>query len=198
MKAEAERARAGDPVPTDSELVQRAARGDRAALGLLYDRYAPYLLALGRRLLSDRREAEDVLHDVFLEAFRAAGQYEEARGSVRAWLLTRMRSRCLDRKKAPLARRVVPTDELHLPEPQKGAEEDPFLGPDRARVRAALGALPEEQRIVLVLGYFEGLSSSEIAEQLTLPVGTVKSRVAAALGKLRSALAEGHGKKEPG
>jgi RNA polymerase sigma-70 factor (ECF subfamily) len=191
MAAEPEKARAGETERIDVEWVHSAARGDRAALAALYDRYAPYLLALGHRILGDRREAEDVLHDVFLEVFRVAGQYEEARGTVRAWLLMRMRSRCLDRRKAPGVRRVVAMEQERLPEVRRGSEEDPLLAPDRAAVRTALDALPEDQRTVLVLGYFEGLSSSEIAERLSLPIGTVKSRVAAAIGKLRSALGTG-------
>jgi RNA polymerase sigma-70 factor (ECF subfamily) len=139
------------------------------------------LLALGRRILGDRREAEDVLHDVFLEAWHKATDYDQERGTVRAWLLMRMRSRALDRRKAAaFARRVE--------EPTQDAlgQEDLTLTPDRERVRRALNELPLEQRQVLELGYFEGLSSSEIAARLHAPVGTVKSRVAAALAKLRA------------
>src|SRR5437879_1266503 len=84
----------------DVTLIQGAAAGDRQCLAALYDRYAPALLAIGRRILGDRREAEDLLHDVFLEVWRQAGDYDEARGTVRAWLLMRMRSRALDRRKA--------------------------------------------------------------------------------------------------
>jgi RNA polymerase sigma-70 factor, ECF subfamily len=173
----------------DVSLIGGAAAGDRECLAALYDRYASALLAIGRRILGDRREAEDLLHDVFIEVWRQAGDYDEARGSVRAWLLMRMRSRALDRRKA-----AAFSKRADLPAPDAIADalgdtahggEDPALGPDRAAVRAALAQLPAEQRQVLELGYFEGLSSSEIAERVRAPIGTVKSRVAAALSKLR-------------
>jgi len=172
----------------DVSLIGGAAAGDRDCLAALYDRYAPALLAIGRRILGDRREAEDLLHDVFIEVWRQAGDYDESRGSVRAWLLMRMRSRALDRRKsAAISKRA------DLPAPDAVADahdngEDPALGPDRQAVRRALAQLPAEQRQVLELGYFEGLSSSEIAERVRAPIGTVKSRVAAALSKLRAAV----------
>jgi RNA polymerase sigma-70 factor, ECF subfamily len=178
----------------DVTLIGGAATGDRDCLAALYDRYAPALLAIGRRILGDRREAEDLLHDVFLEVWRQAGDYDESRGSVRAWLLMRMRSRALDRRKAAtFAKRA------DLPAPEAIADalgdaaghEDPALAPDRNAVRRALAQLPAEQRQVLELGYFEGLSSSEIAERVRAPIGTVKSRVAAALTKLRQAVEVG-------
>jgi len=173
----------------DVSLISGAAAGDRDCLAALYDRYAPALLAIGRRILGDRREAEDLLHDVFIEVWRQAAAYDQARGSVRAWLLMRMRSRALDRRKsAAMSKRA------DLPAPDAVADtdvnggEDPALGPDRQAVRRAMEQLPAEQRQVLELGYFEGLSSSEIAERLRAPIGTVKSRVAAALSKLRAAV----------
>ena len=175
----------------DVTLIRGAAAGDRDCLAALYDRYAPALLAIGRRILGDRREAEDLLHDVFIEVWRKAGDYDESRGSVRAWLLMRMRSRALDRRKA-----AVFSKRADLPAPDAVAAvagdahsgEDPELGADRDAVRRALAELPAEQRQVLELGYFEGLSSSEIAERVRAPIGTVKSRVAAALTKLRQGL----------
>jgi RNA polymerase sigma-70 factor (ECF subfamily) len=173
----------------DATLVQAVAAGDRPALARLYDRYAGHLIALGQRILGDRREAEDVLHDVFLEVWRQAAAYDPERGSVRAWLLMRMRSRALDRRKAAGFARVVSIEERRVPDFMHGpAVEDPLLAPDREAVRRALAALPPEQRQVLELGYFEGLSSSEIAARVDAPVGTVKSRVAAGLAKLRACL----------
>jgi RNA polymerase sigma-70 factor (ECF subfamily) len=174
----------------DALLVRGIAEGDRQALARLYDRYAGHMLALGQRILGERREAEDLLHDVFLEVWRQAGAYDAERGSVRAWLLMRMRSRALDRRKAAGFARVVSLEERRLPEPASPGGEDPLLAPDREAVRRALSALPTEQRQVLELGYFEGLSSSEIAERIGAPIGTVKSRVAAALARLRACLQE--------
>lgn len=170
----------------DATLVSGVAAGDRSCLAGLYDRYAPALLAIGRRILGNRREAEDLLHDVFLEVWRQAGDYDAARGTVRAWLLMRMRSRALDRRKSALFARRADAPPADAASEAEG--DNPTLGPDRAAVRRALAALPADQRQVLELGYFEGLSSSEIADRVRAPIGTVKSRVAAALAKLRAGL----------
>lgn len=167
--------------------VEAAARGEQAALAKLYDRYAPLLMAVSVRILSDRRAAEDLVHDVFMEAWRQAKTYDGTRGSVRAWLVMRCRSRALDRVRAAGRAKVVLADD---PAPRERADSaaDPSHAPDRRRVRAALGALPEEQRQVITLAYFGGLSASEIAAQLDIPIGTVKSRVARGLGALRRGL----------
>lgn len=170
----------------DASLVAAMARGDRTALATLYDRYATLLLAVAARILGERREAEDLLHDVFLEVWRQSADYDGSRGSVRSWLLVRLRSRAIDRRKSVGATRVVATDPERLHDQQHEPTEDPLFGPDRLAVRRALAELPDEQRTVLELGYFEGLSSSEIAERISAPIGTVKSRVAAALAKLRA------------
>jgi len=171
----------------DSRLVARIAGGDRQALASLYDRYAPHLLALARRVLGDNREAEDLVHDVFLEIWRQAGDYDATRGSVRAWIVMRLRSRALDRLKTPRVSRSVPLEGARFDEAE--VVEDPALAPDRAAIRRALAGLPAEQRAVLELGYFEGLSSAEIADRVSVPIGTVKSRVAAGMAKLRAELA---------
>jgi RNA polymerase sigma-70 factor (ECF subfamily) len=171
---------------SDETLVYAIARGDRSAFAHLYDRQSPLLLALGARILRDSREAEDVLHDVFVEVWKHAGDFDPSRASARTWLCLRMRSRCLDRVRVALRCRAHPLEDAvldPLPETQSA-------GSDAQRVRAALAALPEPQRQVLVLGYFQGLSSQEIADALHIPLGTVKSRVAAALSHLRSALGE--------
>ncbi len=168
----------------DSELVTAMAEGDRSALAELYGRYSGLMLAIGVRVLRERREAEEVLHDAFVEAFRSAAGYDPARGSVRTWLLVRMRSRSLDRVKSAGRSRRVALDELalaRLPAPAEGSTGD------ERRVAEALVQLPRDQRVVIELAYFDGLSSTEIAARLGVPVGTVKSRTAAALGKLRTA-----------
>lgn len=174
---------------SDTELVAAAARGETAALAGLYDRYSPALLAVGLRILGQRPAAEDLVHDVFLEAWRKVREFDAARGSVRTWLLVRMRSRALDfRRSAGQTRHVsMERDEL-VPEAPAAPDEDPALGPDRAAVRRALVDLPPAQRAVLELAYFEGLSSSEVAERLSVPIGTVKSRVATGLARLRAVL----------
>jgi len=178
-----------DPAGTDADdvaLIEAMAGGDRTALDGLYDRHASTLLALALRILRNRGEAEDLLHDVFLEVWRAAKDYDTSRGRVRTWLVIRMRSRALDVvKSARMARR---TDDDTVVA-QVVATDDPSASTDQARVRAALGEVPADQRAVLELAYFEGLSCSEIADKIAVPIGTVKSRLAAGLSKLRLTLA---------
>lgn len=169
----------------DIVVLRRLAAGDQAALGVLYDRHASVCLALGVRIIGVRREAEDLVHDVFLEVWRHAGDYQAERGSVKTWLLLRMRSRCLDKLRSHGFSRSSPLDR----EPARaGAAERHERRLDGARAKALLEQLPQAQREVMELGYFEGLSFSEIAAQLEIPIGTVKSRVAAAMTKLRAEL----------
>lgn len=174
----------------DVALVHAMARGDAEALALLYDRYSGSMLALAQRIVGRGAEAEDVIHDVFLEAWRHSADYDATRGSVKSWLLLRTRSRSLDvQKSARVSKQVSALDDSWLAEladpGAAGADS-----PDRLRIRKVLLALPPEQREVLLLGYFEGLSSSEIALRVGVPLGTVKSRVAAALSALRGALSD--------
>jgi RNA polymerase sigma-70 factor (ECF subfamily) len=174
----------------DVAIVHAMARGDSAALALLYDRHAGGMLALASRIVGRGAEAEDVIHDVFLEAWRHAADYDPARGSVKSWLLLRTRSRSLDvQKSARVSKQAGGLDDAWLAELRDPAS-DTGAGADQTRVRQVLVALPPEQREVLLLGYFEGLSSSEIAERMGVPIGTVKSRVAAALSALRNALSD--------
>ena len=174
----------------DVTIVHGMARGDSAALALLYDRYSGSMLALAQRIVGRGAEAEDVIHDVFLEAWRHAADYDQARGSVKSWLLLRTRSRSLDvQKSARVSKKAGGVDDAWLAE-LGDPSRDTTAGADQARIRQVLVALPAEQREVLLLGYFEGLSSSEIAERVGVPLGTVKSRVAAALSALRSALSD--------
>ena len=175
--------------PTDAELVQGLARGDAAALGQLYDRYVAVMVALATRILGRSAEVEDLVHEVFLETWRRAADYDAERASVRGWLLLRTRSRALDlRKSARLSRQVANGESAWL-EQLSAPGADTALGAERGQLQRALLTLTAQQRQILLLGYFEGRSSSEIAQLLAIPIGTVKSRVAAALAQLRAALA---------
>lgn len=177
---------AAAPPPDDAEdevLVAAMAAGDRAALATLYERHASLLLGLALRIVRERREAEDLLHDVFLEAWRTASDFDPKRGRVRTWLAIRMRSRALDLQKSARVSRNTGDGGLELL--IDGAEA---ASPDHGRVRRALAELGSDQRRVLELAYFEGLSCTEIAERVAIPVGTVKSRIAAGLDRLRSGL----------
>jgi RNA polymerase sigma-70 factor (ECF subfamily) len=175
------------PAPPDDDgaAVAAMARGDSHGLAALYGRYAATMLATARRILGDPRAAEDVVHDVFLEAWRQAFTYDPARGSVRTWLLVRLRSRALDRCRAAVLRRTVAEP------PETADEDDASELPDHQRLRRILHDLPPEQRAVLEHAYFAGLSASEIAAELGIPIGTVKSRLGAGLKKLRAALSAG-------
>lgn len=170
------------------------AAGDRGALATLYDRYAAAIHGLALRVLGGGAAAEDLVHDVFMEAWRSADTFDPTRGSVRAWLFVRARSRALDRVRAPAQSRAVSLDQTSVPEPQEAADE---LSPDRRALREALAALPESYRDVLWLGYFRGLSSSEIAAEVGVPVGTVKSRVRKGFGLLRAGFDAAPSKGDP-
>lgn len=165
----------------DAALVARMAEGDRAAMAQLYERHSGILLGLALRIVRERREAEDLLHDVFLEAWRAAKDFDPKRGRVRTWLAIRMRSRALDLKKSARVSRNAGDAGLDVV-----VDDTVTPSPDHARVRAALAELGPDQRKVLELAYFEGLSCTEIAERVSIPVGTVKSRLAAGLERLRA------------
>ena len=173
---------------SDAELVRAMAEGDRAALGTLYDRYVSLLLGIARRILRNEREAEDLVHDVFLEVWRQAKDFDIDRGTVRAWLVMRLRSRALDRLKSVAFSRVTSLETTTLPSEPSVAPVDVTGASETAMVRRALDQLPPDQRTVIELGYFEGLSLSEVATKLGTPIGTIKSRLARALARLREEL----------
>jgi RNA polymerase sigma-70 factor (ECF subfamily) len=173
----------------DTDLVTALVRGDRQALGTLYDRHAGALLTLAVRLVGARAQAEELLHDVFLEAWHHARDFDPARGSVRAWLIMRTRSRALDRRAAEsrqvkLAQRAS-AERIDVSQPERASQLD------AGRVRRGLGRLPAELVAIVEAAYFEGLSSSEIASLLAIPIGTVKSRMARALSLLREEMGIG-------
>jgi RNA polymerase sigma-70 factor (ECF subfamily) len=170
-----------------------AARGEQAALAELYDRHASAMLGVAIRVLRHRRDAEDLLHDVFLEAWQKAGDFDPSRGSVRSWLLMRVRSRGIDRLRSLESARRHALLRAADPVATPVVTQPSWDSPDRARARAALESLPPEQRDLVELGYFEGMSCSEMAAHRGIPLGTVKSRLGAGLAKLRERLAPAPG-----
>lgn len=186
---------------SDAALVASMAAGDEQALGVLYDRWATTVHTLAYYLLGQADEAEDAVEETFWQAWRDAGRYDASRGAVSTWLSTIARSRALDRQRAVRRRaeesldNVVPSSDgsggvagarAPTANPQQEAEAS-----ERARdIAAALETLPAEQREVIELAYFGGLSQSEIAARTSLPLGTVKTRARLALEKLRAPLAQ--------
>ncbi|HTL32372.1 MAG TPA: sigma-70 family RNA polymerase sigma factor [Kofleriaceae bacterium] len=167
----------------DAALVAAMAKGDQSALAAIYERHSGVLLAIALKIVRERREAEDLLHDVLLEAWRAAKDFDPKRGRVRTWLAIRMRSRALDLQKSARVSRNAGDAGLDVV-----VDNTERASPDHARVRTAVDGLSADQKRVVELAYFEGLSCSEIAERISIPIGTVKSRLAAGLQKLRDAL----------
>ena len=181
----------------DDALLQRVAAGDEHALGALYDRWSPLVFSLCVHILGDDDEAEEAVEETFWQAWRQAARYDTARGAVSTWLTTIARSRALDRLRANRRRQEEAMSDLSDTKRMAVEEtarrgDDPASGAEvserRALVRQALLALPAEQREVLELAYFRGLSQTEIAERTGQPLGTIKTRVRLAMEKLRDRL----------
>ncbi len=179
----------------DADLVERAARGDERAVAQLYDRYAAMLYAVAYRILRRPVDAEEVVAEAFAQAWREAGRFEAGRGSVPAWLTMMARSRAFDLARGLVRRDRLATGAAALADDPPGVgawQSDPETEYDTAergrQVRLALDQLSEPQRQAIELAYYEGLSQSEIAARLNQPLGTIKTRVRAAMLKLRDAL----------
>lgn len=174
----------------EAELLRQVALGDERAFASLYDRYSPILLGILIRMLRDRAEAEDVLQEVFIHIWLRAHCFDEARGRPFTWLVIVTRSRAVDRLRSKRATEQVEMTVALDASWNDGASVDPVAeaaaGEQRQVVMRALAALPEAQRQVLLLGYFSGLTQSEIAGLLDLPLGTIKTRMRSGLIKLRA------------
>ena len=174
----------------DHRCIERIAAGDSDALAELYDRYSDLLYSLAVRIVGGASDAEEALQDTWMQAWRNASSYDASRGGVGAWLVTIARSRALDRVRSLGSRRRAETlaaAEIAA-EPPPSAP-DPATGYARRMLRkdvlTAMTALAPQQRVVVELAYFEGLSQTEIAERMSAPLGTVKSWTRQALLKLR-------------
>jgi RNA polymerase sigma-70 factor, ECF subfamily len=169
-----------------ADLVRQMAAGDRQAFAAFYDRHAPVVFPLILRIVRERADASDVLQEVFWEAWRDAGNYDASRGSPEAWMITRARTRAIDRVRATRRRSetfVAPLDEAVAAAPAPGDAAE--RASDRGTVRSALRRLPDAQREVIELAYYAGLTQTEIADKIKQPLGTVKTRIRLGLERLR-------------
>ena len=173
-------------------LVERVATGDQSALAVLYDATNRLIYSLVLRVLGDISSAEEVLIDVYTQVWRQAASYDANRGAPLAWMATIARSRAIDRLRSGWQdqRRKEPLDVLgNAPANTVSPEESAAASELQKLVRDALNVLTPEQRQVIELAYYSGLSHSEIAEKLSQPLGTVKTRTRLGMMKLREALA---------
>jgi RNA polymerase sigma factor (sigma-70 family) len=174
---------------SDEALLALVARSDDAALGTLYDRYGRPAYALAARIVRDPALAQDAVQDAFLAAWRTAPSFDPRRGTAATWLLTLVHRRAVDVVRREERRRASPLEDAPVASGD-ATDEAAEAREQRARVRRALAVLTPAEREALELAYYGGLSQSEIAERLGVPLGTVKSRMFAGLARLRDALGE--------
>jgi RNA polymerase sigma-70 factor, ECF subfamily len=174
------------------EYLQEIQKGNAEALGRLYDASAPMLYTLAFRVLGNAADAEEVLLDVFEQVWRTANSFDPARGGVWRWLVLLTRSRALDRLRSMANKRLHehPTspEQIEISSPEPLPEEAIVLSQQQHLIRQALSTLPPEQSKVLELAYFSGMTHTEIATVLGIPLGTIKTRIRMAMDKLRIAL----------
>jgi RNA polymerase sigma-70 factor (ECF subfamily) len=180
----------------DEELMPLVGEKDPEAFEVFYDRHGGVAYSLAYRIVGDRTSAEDVTQEAFLSIWRSGARYDRARGSVRAWTLGIVRNRAIDalrRQAAGRAPKLTFDDDAALERrPSPDLTDEQALQRDEARrLRGALSELPGEQSKVIELAYFGGFSHSEIAEMLSMPLGTVKGRMRLGIEKIRTQLAEG-------
>ena len=178
----------------EAQLIRQIVERDQAALGQLYDRYARAIYSLVFKMLNSVQEAEEVVLDVFSQVWRDAHRYDVERSRVDSWLFLIGRSRALDRlRKRQRQSKVVEAATIGArsanPYGVNAPEEDLLIVERREQVISALAQLPKEQRQVIELAYFQGLSQSEIAQRTAMKLGTVKTRIRLGLSKLKGLLA---------
>ena len=182
--------------PTDVELITRVQLGEPTALETLYDRYAPWMLGLAVRFVGQREAAEDILQESFFQVWQRAESFDPARGAFPAWLITIVRSRSIDhlrrRSTRPLPDEADEdaTDDrwANLPDSNFDVLTVVSQREQRLWIRQALARLPDDQRQVVELSFFGGLTRREIAARLRLPEGTIHTRARLGLQKLRTLL----------
>jgi RNA polymerase sigma-70 factor (ECF subfamily) len=174
-------------------VVREIAAGSEEALGRLYDQHGGTVFALARRIMSRPEDAEEVVQDVFAQVWREAARYQDERASVAGWLVMLTKARAIDKLRArrsrpDIDRAVDPAPAFEVPDAAATPEAVLLSAADATRVGVALRQLPAEQRALIDLAYFEGLSQSEIAAKTGAPLGTVKTRMRSAMQTLKAAL----------
>jgi len=175
----------------DRQLARRLVAKDGAALAELYDRLGGIVYSLALRIVRVPGDAEEVTQEVFLYAWEKASLFEANRGSLTTWLSTLARSRSIDRirrEKSQERRKDAVSRDVEVAFAQAGPDEYVALGERGSLIRKALSDLPADQRQVIEIAYFEGLSQSEIAARLNTPLGTVKTRIRQGMIRLKSAI----------
>jgi RNA polymerase sigma-70 factor (ECF subfamily) len=170
---------------TDGELIARVGEGDPSAFEVLYRRYARPVFALALRRLGDRGRAEDAVQETFASIWRSAGSYRSERGPGAPWLYAIARNAIVDRRRAF---GEPPADAVDEPSDEAGPSDRAESSWTAWRVHRALFELPEQERRLIELAYWGGLTQSEIADFLQLPLGTVKTRTRSALARLADLL----------
>jgi len=170
----------------DVELVERVAGGDTDALRELYERFGGILFGMALRVVGDRQAAAECTQDAFVSLWRGAAGYDPRRGAVSTWLIAIARNRAVDLVRRRAARPADPHAEVEPPDESPAAADLVVAAETSGEVATALAELPPPQREVILLAYFHGLSHSEIAERLDVPLGTVKGRARLALDRLRA------------
>jgi RNA polymerase sigma-70 factor (ECF subfamily) len=180
-----------------ADLVARMAQGQQEALAALYDETSPMLNGLLQRILERPEDAEEVLLDVYMKAWKNAGGYTEKRGSVQAWLVIMARNSAIDRMRQrraePRAAEFDDEKALAVEAPDDSPETQTAAAQRRRIVRSLLNELPAEQREAVLLAFFSGYTHAELADKLGEPLGTVKSRIRMGLIRLRGLMEEGGG-----
>jgi RNA polymerase sigma-70 factor, ECF subfamily len=180
-------------IADDISLLTRIAKQDQIALSELYDRYARIIYSMAYKSLQSVEESEEAVLDVFAQVWRIAERYDVNKGKADSWLFLLARSRILDRlRKLQRNQPSIPIEteqgEIQIPSSSVEPIEEVLIGERRDRILSALKTLPKEQRLVIELAYYQGLTHSQISTQIGISLGTVKTRIRLGLNKLKLAL----------
>ncbi|MGZ4383641.1 MAG: sigma-70 family RNA polymerase sigma factor [Gaiellaceae bacterium] len=173
---------------SDEAVVALVARSDEVALAELFDRFGGIAVGLAQRVLRDASLAEDAVQEAFLAVWRGAERFVPERASASAWIMTLVHRRAVDLVRREQRRRTEPLEHVEPADSEGSAEDIAWLRLERERIEAALRRLPDPQRELIELAYFGGFTHTELAERLGQPLGTIKSRLFAALSRLRTLL----------